>query len=57
MPMVATDPESTPASFRVFFSDPDPESKIKKKTDPVSLFFDSNRSRCDLNNKEKRVQV
>ena len=43
-------PESTPAGFCVFLSDPDPgpESKIWEKTDPESLFnFGSSRSRCD----------
>jgi len=40
-------PEWTPAGFCVFLSDPDPESKIREKTDPdpESLFnFASSRS-------------
>jgi len=40
---VAPDPESTPAGFCVFLSDP--ESKICEKPDPESLFhFGSSRS-------------
>jgi len=42
-------PESTPAGFCVFLSDPDadPESKICGKPDPESLFhFGSSRSLC-----------
>jgi len=39
-------PESTPAGFYVFLSDP--ESKICEKPDPESLFnFGSSRSLCD----------
>jgi len=42
-------PESTPAGFCVFLSDPDPdpESNICEKPDPESLFhFGSTRSLC-----------
>jgi len=42
-------PESTPAGFCVFLSDPDPESKIcdKRDPDPESLFnFGGSRSLC-----------
>jgi len=40
-------PESTPAGFCVFLSDPDLKSKICKKTDHESLFhFGSSRSLC-----------
>jgi len=38
-------PESTPAGFYVFLSDPDPESKFRENPDPESLFnFNSSRS-------------
>ena len=41
------DPDSTPAGFCAFLSDPDLESKICEKTDPKSLFhFSSSRSLC-----------
>jgi len=43
-------PESTPARFCIFLSDPDPESKIceKPEPDPESLFnVGSSRSLCD----------
>jgi len=47
MTKVAMDPESAPAGFCVFLSDPDsgPGSKSCEKLDPGSLFnFGSNRS-------------
>ena len=41
------DPESTPEGFYVFFSHPDPETKIYEKPDPELLFnFGSSRSLC-----------
>jgi len=44
---VAPDPESAPAGFCVFLSDPDPESKLCEKPDPESLFNSgSGRSLC-----------